>query len=193
MAVLRIVTVFDEDSAVLRQKAKKVRRFGPELEKLAQDMIETMREAHGIGLAAPQVGLAIRMFVAELPEDEEDPQSGRVYVLVNPKIIKASREEVEAEEGCLSIPGIYGDVWRSEEVVVRAQDTSGKEFRIRARGLLARVFQHEIDHLDGVLFPDRMEDPTNLRRYVEKDGELVTEPATLPPQVLVPTPALKDA
>ncbi len=193
MAVLRIVTVFDEDSAVLRQKAKKVRRFGPELEKLAQDMIETMREAHGIGLAAPQVGLAIRMFVAELPEDEEDPQSGRVYVLVNPKIIKASREEVEAEEGCLSIPGIYGDVWRAEEVVVRAQDTSGKEFRIRARGLLARVFQHEIDHLDGVLFPDRMEDPTNLRRYVEKDGELVTEPATLPPQVLAPTPALKDA
>ncbi len=193
MAVLRIVTVFDEDSAVLRQKAKKVRRFGPELEKLAQDMIETMREAHGIGLAAPQVGLAIRMFVAELPEDEEDPQSGRVYVLVNPKIIKASREEVEAEEGCLSIPGIYGDVWRAEEVVVRAQDTSGKEFRIRARGLLARVFQHEIDHLDGVLFPDRMEDPTNLRRYVERDGELVTEPATLPPQVLASTPALKDA
>ena len=163
MGALRIITIFDEDASVLRQPARKVKRFGPELQRLVDEMIETMREAGGVGLAAPQVGVPLRVFVAELPEDEEDPQSGRVYVLVNPKIIKASLEEVEGEEGCLSIPGIYGDVWRAEEVVVRAQDVNGKEIRLRAKGFLARIFQHEIDHLNGILFIDRVQDRTALR------------------------------
>lgn len=189
MSLLRIVVLGDEDDAILRQRARKVKRFGPHLEKLAQDMIETMRENHGVGLAAPQIGLPLRLFVAEIPEDEEDPQSGQVYVLVNPKIIKASREEVEGEEGCLSVPGIYGDVWRAEEVVVRAQDTSGRGFRLRARGLLARVIQHEVDHLEGILFIDRVEDPTKFRRYVEQDGELVAEPVDIPSELMMPVPA----
>ena len=189
MSVLRIVTIFDEDADVLRQPARKVKRFTPDLARLADDMVETMRQAHGVGLAAPQVGIPIRLFVAELPEDEDDPQSGRVYVLVNPKIVKASVTEVEGEEGCLSIPGIYGDVWRAEEVVVRAQDVHGKEIRIRAKGFLARVFQHEIDHLNGILFIDRVGDPAALRTYREEDGELVPEPARLDPRYIRPLKA----
>ncbi len=189
MGALRIITIFDEDASVLRQPARKVKRFGPELQRLVDEMIETMREAGGVGLAAPQVGVPLRVFVAELPEDEEDPQSGRVYVLVNPKIIKASLEEVEGEEGCLSIPGIYGDVWRAEEVVVRAQDVNGKEIRLRAKGFLARIFQHEIDHLNGILFIDRVQDRTALRTYVQKDEEWVAEPVTLAAHYFRPLPS----
>ncbi len=181
MAVRRVVTIFDADSGVLRQKARRIRRFGRDLAALAEDMVETMRAANGVGLAAPQIGLPIRIFVAEIPKEEDDPQSGRVYIMVNPKIVKASRTQVKGEEGCLSIPGIYGDVWRAEEVVVRAQDPYGKEFRIRAKGFLARVFQHEIDHLEGILFIDRLEDPTALWTYKEQDGEWVTEPVALDP------------
>jgi len=180
------VTVFDPDRAILRQRAKRIKRFSAELRALAEDMVETMHEAYGVGLAGPQIGLPIRIFVAEIPEEENNPQSGKTYVLVNPKIIKAGREQVLGEEGCLSIPGIYGDVWRSEEVVVRAQDVNGKEIRVRARGFLARVFQHEIDHLDGILFIDRVEEPGNLRRYVEKEGELISQPATLPLELFRP-------
>jgi len=189
MAVLRIVTIFDDDAAVLRQPARKVKRFGPELRQLVEDMIETMRKAGGVGLAAPQVGIPLRVFVAELPEDEENPQSGRVYVLVNPKIVKTSVTEVEGEEGCLSIPGIYGDVWRAEEVVVRAQDVNGKDIRVRAKGYLARIFQHEIDHLNGILFIDRVQDRGALRTYVKKDDEWVAEPISLEARYFRPLPS----
>ncbi len=188
MARLRIITVFDEDSQVLRQKARKVKRFGPELERLAQDMLETMREAHGVGLAAPQVGLPLRLFVAEVPEDMEDePHAGETHVFVNPKIVKVGREEVEREEGCLSIPGIYGDVWRADEVVIRAQDVKGKPIRVRAKGFLARIILHEYDHLEGILFVDRVEDPSTLHTYEEdEDGELVTVPIDFPRHLIRP-------
>ncbi len=186
MSLLRVVTVFDQDSAVLRQKARKIKRFGPELAKLAQDMLETMHASNGIGLAAPQVGLSIRLFVVEIPQEEGNPQSGKPYVFVNPKIIRKSHEEVLGEEGCLSIPGIYGDVWRAAEVIVRAQDPYGKEFKMRARDLLARVILHEYDHLEGILFIDYIGDPAQLRQYVEKDGELVAQPARFPAHLIRP-------
>jgi len=186
MSLRRIVTISDADSAVLRQRTRKVRSFGAELEALANDMLETMRESYGLGLAAPQVGLPMRMFVAEVPLDEEEPEETKAYVFVNPKIIKASRQEVQREEGCLSIPGIYGQIWRADEVVVKAQDPHGKEFRLRARGLLARVIQHEVDHLDGILFVDRVAEEDGLYRYVEKDEELVTEKVQLKPGVAIP-------
>ncbi len=189
MTVRRVVTVFDPDNAVLRQKARRIKRFGPELKALAEDMVETMRQSYGVGLAAPQIGLPIRIFVAEIPEEEGNPQSGKTYVLVNPKIVKSSREQVLGEEGCLSIPGIYGDVWRAEEIVVRAQDVNGKEIRLKVQGFLARVFQHEMDHLDGILFIDRVEDPSTLRQYVEEEGELVSKPAQLPPEMFRPLTA----
>lgn len=186
MSVLRIVTIFDNDAAILRQPARKVKRFGPELERLANDMIETMRDAGGVGLAAPQVGVPLRLFVASLPPEEDDPNAGRVYILVNPKLVKASITEVQGEEGCLSIPGIYGDVWRAEEIVVKAQDLRGQEQRFRVKGYLARIFQHEMDHLDGILFIDRVEDPTSLRTYVRKGEEVVAEPAHLDPKYFRP-------
>jgi peptide deformylase len=159
----------------LRERAKRVKQFGQPLKALADDMLETMHDARGIGLAAPQIGLLRRMFVAYLPEDEDDPQSGKPYVLVNPEVVKASRNEVEGEEGCLSIPSWYGLVSRPEWVVVKAQDTRGKSMRIRAEGLLARVFLHEMDHLNGVLFVDRVESPDKLWKVTPEDLQGETE------------------
>lgn len=167
MAVLSIVLIGEP---ILRQKARRVRTFGENLRRLVEDMVETMQDAPGVGLAAPQVNVSERLIVVELPEDEEDPQSGHLHVVVNPEIIKASREEEEDTEGCLSIPGYVGDVKRSLHIVVKGQDVSGKAIRIKAHDFLARVFLHEIDHLDGVLFIDRVDSPENIRK-IEPEGE----------------------
>jgi len=161
--------VFTMEHPALRQKARKVRTFGPALERLVDDMLDTMRDEPGIGLAANQIGVLQRVIVVELPHDEEDPQSGRTYAVVNPKIARASREQEEMEEACLSVPGLIGDVWRSLEVTVKGQDVKGKKIRIKARDFLARVFQHEIDHLDGVLFIDRVDSPDKIRRIVRAE------------------------
>jgi len=166
MAVRRIIYTNDPR---LRQKAKRVKQFGPNLKTLADEMLETMLEAHGVGLAAPQIGLLQRLFVAQLPEDENDPQSGRPFVLVNPEVVKSSDEEVEGEEGCLSIPTWYGLVWRPESIVVKAQGVDGKPMRVKAEGFLARVFLHEMDHLDGVLFIDRVESSEKLWQVKPED------------------------
>jgi peptide deformylase len=185
MAVREIIFANDPR---LRQKAKRVKQFGPALKALADDMLETMHQANGVGLAAPQIGLLQRLFVAYLPEDEEDPQSGKPYVLVNPEVVKACRSRVEGEEGCLSIPTWYGLVSRPEWVLVKAQDTSGKSVRIKAEGFLARVFLHEMDHLEGVLFVDRVDNadklwqvkPESMRQgeqQVEEGQETSLEPA----------------
>lgn len=168
MAIRKIIYANDPR---LRQKAKRVKQFGPALKDLADDMLETMHAAPagGVGLAAPQIGLLQRLFVAELPEDENEPQSGKPFVLVNPEVVKTSRDEVEGEEGCLSIPTWYGLVWRPEWVVVKARDVNGKPMRIKAEGMLARVFLHEMDHLDGVLFIDRVESPDKLWQVKPED------------------------
>jgi peptide deformylase len=158
------------DNPRLRQKSKKVRVFGPGLQTLIDDMLETMRENNGLGLAAPQVDVLERVVTIELPEHEDDPQSGKVFALVNPEIIRAEGEE-EGEEGCLSIPGWWGEVNRATAVTVKAQDAKGKWIRIKGYDLLARALQHEIDHLDGVLFIDRVEGPDKLHRVEPKtDG-----------------------
>jgi peptide deformylase len=166
MAVREIIYANDPR---LRQKAKQVKQFGPALKSLADDMLETMHASHGVGLAAPQIGLLQRIFVAYLPEDEEDPQSGKPYVLINPKVVKASRDEVEGEEGCLSIPTWYGVVSRPDWVIVKAQDANGKSIRVKAKDYLARVFLHEMDHLDGILFVDRVESPDKLWQVKPED------------------------
>ena len=171
MAIRKIVLIGDE---ILRKEARKVKKFDKELHRLLDDMVETMRDAPGIGLAAPQVGIADRVIVVELLEEEEDPQSGKLYEFVNPEIVFASNEEVEGEEGCLSIPQIYGDVWRAQKVVIKGQDRHGKPQKVEATDWLARAFQHEIDHINGVLFIDRVESPDNLRRLVkvvDENGE----------------------
>ena len=153
MALREIVTVPND---VLRRKARKITEFDKELQKTIDDMIETMREAPGVGLAAPQVGLPERLVVVEYEEDDEKEDSPKkLYVVVNPEIISASEETEMGIEGCLSIPGLVGEVERSLEIVVRGQNRRGQPLKIKANGWLARIFQHEIDHLDGILYTDR--------------------------------------
>lgn len=160
MAIRRILLA---DDPILRQKSRKVRDFGEALQVLIDDMVETLHVANGVGLAAPQLGVLERVIVIQLPEDKEDPQSGKLFALCNPEIARAEREE-EGEEGCLCLPGYVGDVKRATSVTVRAQDRRGKKVRTKAEGLLARAFQHEIDHLDGILYIDRVESPDKTRR-----------------------------
>src|SRR5438477_12724686 len=134
---------------VLRQKAKRVTQIDRSIQKLIEDMIETMKEAPGVGLAAPQVGVPLRLAVIEVDET--------ITVIVNPEIVKKIGE-VELDEGCLSVPGFWGRLNRAEKVSVKALDRNGKELRIRdAEGLFAQALQHEIDHLDGHLYIDRMD------------------------------------
>jgi len=141
---------------VLRQKAKKVSQFDRALQKLIDDMIETMKAAPGVGLAAPQVGVPLRLAVIEVDD--------KITVIANPDIVKVTGE-VDLEEGCLSVPGFWGRLPRAERVSVKAQDRHGKELRIRdADGLFAQALQHEINHLDGQLYVDRMETLDKLQR-----------------------------
>jgi peptide deformylase len=155
-----------KQSRVLRTKSRKVQKVTRQLVDLAHQMLETMYEANGVGLAAPQVGVLQRFFVAELPEDPDDPDDemrGLPIILFNPAIVKSQGEQVGLE-GCLSIPGWVGDVARCEQVTVQGLDERGKKVRHKVDGYLARVFQHEIDHLDGVLFTDNLTDPSTFRR-----------------------------
>jgi peptide deformylase len=147
---------------VLRRKARTVTTFDKNLQTLVNDMIETMREAPGVGLAAPQVSISERVIVVEYadePEVEEGQEpvevKPKLYILVNPEIVKVSEETELGVEGCLSIPGVVGEVERHVWVQVKGQNQHGKPVRLKPQGWLARIFQHEIDHLNGVLFPDR--------------------------------------
>lgn len=178
MSLLRIVTVRDDDAAVLRAKAREVRRIDRDLRRLMEDMVETMRDAPGVGLAAPQVGLDIRVIVVEVPVDEEDAEAGmRVTRIADPEIVWASEEMVEDQEACLSIPGLYGDVPRHVAIRVRGIDGSGRRVELEVEGFEARVFQHEIDHLDGILFPDRVTGFDKLYTLRETDeGEVLRVP-----------------
>ena len=137
-------------------------RVTPKLVAFAERMLETMREANGVGLAAPQVGVIQRFFVVELPEDEENNQPAETYILFNPEIVKGRGEQV-GYEGCLSIPGYIGEVARQEHITVKGLNEKGKSVRLKVQGYLARVFQHEIDHLDGILFTDRLTDPNTFQ------------------------------
>lgn len=175
MAIRRILTL-DDGSKILRAKAKKISRFDAYLERLVSDMWETVRAAPGVGLAAPQIGESVRVLVAEY-EDQH-------VALVNPEIIKSSEEQELGTEGCLSIPGYVGDnVPRALAVTVKARDPRGKEIRVRAEGWFARILQHEIDHLDGILYLDRIR-PEDVREVREdeivEEGEVVEETAAGP-------------
>ena len=147
---------------VLRRKAKRVSNIGGSVQKLIDDMLETMPAACGVGLAAPQVGISLRIAVIGLPDEEP-------IVLVNPEIVKRSGERV-LEEGCLSIPGYRGEIKRSVSVIVKARDRSGKETRIKGTELLAQVLEHELDHLNGVLYIDHLESPDKIYK-IEPEEE----------------------
>lgn len=160
MALRKIITT---ENPILRQKAKKVHRFDSSLQKLVNDMFETMHAANGVGLAAPQIALSIRVFVAEYED--------RKVVVFNPEIIKAEGEE-RGTEGCLSIPGYVGEnIRRATKITVKGQDVHGKNIRVTAEGWFARIMQHEIDHLDGILFIDRLDSPEDLKEVVEGEEE----------------------
>jgi peptide deformylase len=164
MPIRKIITA---ENPTLRMKGKKVHRFDASIQKLVDDMFETMHAANGAGLAAPQIDLSIRVFVAEYED--------RRVAMVNPEIIKAEGE-VLGSEGCLSIPGYYGDnIRRAESVIVKGQDTRGKDIRVRAEGWFARILQHEIDHLDGILFLDRLDRPEDLREVSSEEEEIELE------------------
>lgn len=198
MALREIVTV---PAPVLRRKARKVTDFNSEIQVLIDDMVATMREAPGVGLAAPQVGAPVRVIVVEYSEEMDKPpeeplnidnttsgepkpggseqeadatesvqkqadstkalpekkKPARLYTMVNPEITRISEETVVGTEGCLSIPGFAGEVERPVEITIRGQNRHGQPMRLKARDWLARIFLHEIDHLDGVLFTDRAE------------------------------------
>jgi peptide deformylase len=163
MTDIEVLTVENaEQLAILRSKSRKVQAVTPKLAAFAQRMLETMREANGVGLAAPQVGVLQRFFVVELPEDEEEGTPAETYVLFNPEIVKGRGEQV-GYEGCLSIPGYIGEVARQEQVTVKGLNEKGRPVRLKVEGYLARVFQHEIDHLDGILYTDRLTDPDTFQ------------------------------
>lgn len=160
MAIRKIITT---ENPILRQKAKKVHHFDPSLPKLVEDMFETMRVADGVGLAAPQIAQSIRVFVAEYED--------RKVAVFNPEIVKAEGEEL-GTEGCLSIPGYVGEnIRRATKIVVKGQDVRGKAIRVNADGWFARILQHEIDHLNGILFVDRLDSPADLHEVREQDEE----------------------
>lgn len=164
---MTVRTIIQPNNPTLRRKARPVTRFDDDLQKLIDDMIETLRDAQGVGLAAPQIDVPLRLAVVEtLPDidDEGNEIEGTrdLYVIANPEIVWQSRDTVKGIEGCLSIPGYVGEVSRATEVRVRALDRHGKKIRLKLQDWDARIFQHEIDHLDGVLYIDRLTDPENL-------------------------------
>ncbi|MCK4354296.1 MAG: peptide deformylase [Dehalococcoidia bacterium] len=157
MAVLKIRTLPDP---VLRQKARKVNKIDGSIQKLIDDMIDTMHTNAGVGLAAPQVGVSLRVAVIELPGEEIIP-------LINPEITKRQGERV-VQEACLSVPGYQGEIERSVTVKVKALDRQGKEFRLKGKELLAQALEHEIDHLDGTVYVDHIEEPEKLWKLSEQ-------------------------
>ena len=172
---------------MLHEASRRVRRVDKDVEELIEDMIETMRAADGIGLAAVQVGVPERIIVIELPVVSEgaeggsqEPSETELYVLINPQLIEMSDELVEGVEGCLSVPGWVGEVERRQAVTVEGLDRKGERIRIHAEGLLARVFQHEIDHCQGVLFIDRIDDPDRIWRVEEGQEEAAEAAQRLP-------------
>ena len=155
---------------VLRQPADEIGSIDDDLRDLAERMFETMYDADGVGLAAPQVGISKRLFVVDTQEPDQEPR-----VVVNPVIVKRTGSDRD-EEGCLSLPGLSGDVERSAVIVVEAQNLDGERVLIEADGLLARVIQHEIDHLDGILFIDHLS-PIKRRLLLKKWKKLQKETA----------------
>jgi len=176
MTIRTIVTL---PNPVLRRKAREITKFDKDLHTLINDMVETMRDAPGVGLAAPQIGLSERLLVIEYyerepEEDEEENEEApkKVWAIINPEIVKASEEKVMGVEGCLSIPGLVGEVERHEEVLVKGLNRHGKPMKVKANGWLARIFQHEIDHLNGILFPDLATRVWQPQEEVEEEQEV---------------------
>jgi peptide deformylase len=165
VSLLHLRTIPDP---VLRQKARRVSKIDDALHKLIDDMLDTMRDADGVGLAANQVGVLQRVVIIEIPEE------GQARVLINPEIVRREGERV-VEEGCLSIPGFRGELVRSVKVRVRALDRDGKPVRFKAEGLLAQALEHETDHINGVLYIDHLESPDKLWKLQPQEAGAQSE------------------
>jgi peptide deformylase len=159
MALRTIITL---PEPVLYRKARPVKKFDQNLQTLIDDMIDTMRDAPGVGLAAPQVGISERLIVVEYAEQPEEVEGEehkevkpKLYVMINPEIVKTSEETVMGVEGCLSVPGLVGEVERFSEIQIKGLNRRGQPMKVKAKGWLARIFQHEIDHINGVVFTQR--------------------------------------
>ena len=170
MAEREIVTL-NSGNPILKRKAQSVDDFGPELQTLIDDMVDTMRAAPGVGLAGPQVNVSQRVFVAEFGDEDDEEAPKILYAVVNPEITRSSQETLVAAEGCLSVPGLLGDVDRPLEVTVIGKNRRGQPLKIKAKGWLARIFQHEIDHINGILFLDRAEKVYEPVEETEPDME----------------------
>ncbi|MFC1963351.1 peptide deformylase [Chloroflexota bacterium] len=158
MTILPLVSI---NNPVLHKKAKQVSSIDDSIQKLIDDMIETMHRVGGVGLAAPQIGVSLQVAVIEMPEAE-------VITIINPEIIKQS-SEYEVTEGCLSMPKYRGEIKRSFRVTVKARNRRGKTIRIKAEDLLAQALQHEIDHLNGIVYVDRMESKDKLHEITAEE------------------------
>ena len=173
MALRKIVTL---PEPVLRRKARIINTFDKNLQTLIDDMIETMREAPGVGLAAPQVNISQRLIVVEYAEEEdeegESEKPKKLFAMINPEIVKSSTETLMGVEGCLSIPNLVGEVERHAAIQVKGLNRHGKPMKVKAEGWLARIFQHEIDHLNGILFPDRAKRVWQPQDEVEPEQEV---------------------
>jgi len=161
MAILPIYRLPDP---ILKQKSKRVTIIDGSIQKLIGNMLETMHHIDGAGLAAPQVGVPLRIIVIGIPEEED-------IALINPEVVRRTGERL-VDEGCLSIPGYIGQVKRSVSVKVKGRDQNGKEIRIKADQLLAQVLEHEIDHLDGVLYIDYLDSMDKLRKIKPEEAQL---------------------
>lgn len=183
---MTVLPIIQPNNPTLRKRARPVTKIDASLQQLIDDMIETMYAANGAGLAAPQVDESLRLAVLESPpetdeEGNEIEDSRTLYVIINPEITWKSRKMLDGVEGCLSIPGYLGEVSRHESIRVQGLDRSGHKFSFRVNGWTARIFQHEIDHLDGVLYIDRLTDPENFWTEEEfvKRFEEEEEPETM--------------
>ena len=175
MSTIPIVTI---PADVLRAKTRPVTKFDAELQQLIDNMIAALQKANGAGLAAPQVGRSIKLAIIETLPDEDDEgneieDTRELFVIINPEIYWTSRETVKGLEGCLSIPGYVGEVERAESIRVRGLDRYGRKFRRRFYDWDARIFQHEIDHLNGVLYIDKLTGPENI--WTEEEFEAMRE------------------
>ena len=156
---MALLPIIQPDNPALRKQALRVNDFGADLQHLIDDMYETMLDAEGVGIAGPQVAQNLRLILVRLPDDEEtretySGEAGKLFVIANPKIIRRSDTLVSGVEGCLSLPGLLGDVDRHESIQVTGQDRHGNPLSLELTDWLARIFQHEIDHLEGRLFID---------------------------------------
>lgn len=169
MPLRTIITLPDP---ILRRKSHKVTSFDRSFQVLVDDMIETMRQAPGVGLAAPQIAVPFRLIVVEYGDEVDEDKPKKLHVIANPEIIQVSEEKATGIEACLSVPGLVGEVERFEQVTIRGLNRHGKPTRIKVQGWQARIFQHEMDHLDGILYVDRA---SRVWQPTEEEAQVIAD------------------